>query len=254
MRKIIQNGVLSSNALKIAACILMIIDHIGLYMGGTFPHFIGYMLRFVGRISMPVFAFLIVEGIIHTKNINKYIFRILTFACTTQVIMFLMGMLNVIKYSNYYAPVNEYLNILYSFLICIVAIKFINKAKNTYLKLFVMAALLIIYNLIDIELGIRVPILVFGFYYLKLLQTKLRTKDTENKLLYIISLILLIVISVVFGSEDFLYDIPSVLSIIIIALYNGKRGNKTLWLKNAFYWVYPVHHMIIYYIAMRMFG
>ena len=54
--------------------------------------------------------------------------------------------------------------------------------------------------------------------------------------------------------ERFFYDIPSLLSIIIITLYNGTRGNKMIWLKHAFYFVYPVHHVIIYYIAMRMFG
>lgn len=254
MKKIFQNGILSSNTLKIIACVLMIIDHIGFYMGGVFPHYINYSLRFVGRLSMPIFAFLIVEGIIHTKNINKYIFRILTFACITQTLMFLLGMLNTIAYSNYYVQVNEYLNILYSFLICIVGIKFIDSKKDIYLKLLILVVVFMLYNLIDIELGIRVPILVFGFYYAKRLKEKLETKKNENKLLYIMALTSIIIISVIFGSENFLYDIPSILSIILIILYNDKRGNKMVWLKNAFYWVYPVHHLIIYYIAIRMFG
>ena len=73
MKKVLQNGILSSNVLKVIAIVLMIIDHVGLYMGGIFPEYINYMLRFVGRLSMPIIAFLIVEGIIHTKNINKYI-------------------------------------------------------------------------------------------------------------------------------------------------------------------------------------
>lgn len=254
MKKIFQNGILSSNTLKIIACVLMIIDHVGFYMGGIFPHYINYALRFFGRLSMPIFAFLIVKGIIHTKNINKYIFRIFTFACITQTLMFLLGMINAIVYSNYYVQVNEYLNILYSFLICIVGIKFIDSKKNVYLKLLILVSVFIVYNLIDIELGIRVPILVFGFYYIRRLKEKVKTIDNENKLLYTMSLILIIIISVIFGSKEFLYDIPSVLSIFIMILYSGKRGNKMVWLKNAFYWVYPIHHIIIYYIAMRMFG
>jgi hypothetical protein len=254
MKKVIQNGILSSNALKVIACILMVIDHVGFYMGGIFPHYINYMLRFLGRLSMPVFAFLIVEGIIHTKSINRYIFRILIFACITQTLMFLMGILNVAKYPNYYVQVNEYLNILYSFFICVVAIKFIDTTKNVYLKLLMIGIVFLFYNVINIELGIRVPILVFGFYYVKKLKEKLKTVDNENRMLYIMSLMLVIIMSVMVGSENFLYDIPSILSIIIIILYNGKRGNKMTWLKYAFYCVYPVHHLIIYYIAMRMFG
>jgi len=254
MKKVLQNGILSSNVLKVIAIVLMIIDHVGLYMGGIFPEYINYMLRFLGRLSMPVFAFLIVEGIIHTKNINKYILRILIVACITQTLMFLMGILNVAMYADYYVQVNEYLNIIYSFFICIVAIKFIDISKNGYIKLLILCTTFLTYSMINIELGIRVPILVFGFYYVKKLYEKLKTSNNENKMLYIMSLMLVIIISVMFGSERFFYDIPSLLSIIIITLYNGTRGNKMIWLKHAFYFVYPVHHVIIYYIAMRMFG
>ena len=55
--------ILSSNQLKIIACITMLIDHIGYYL---LPN-VG-VLRLIGRLTFPIFAFLISEGAKYTKN------------------------------------------------------------------------------------------------------------------------------------------------------------------------------------------
>ena len=62
---------LSSNALKIIAIITMIIDHIGYYFEPYMNNVIYIVLRAVGRISMPLFAFLLVQGFFHTKDLKK---------------------------------------------------------------------------------------------------------------------------------------------------------------------------------------
>ena len=54
---------LSSNQLKIIAVITMTIDHIGLYL---FPG--NLVLRMIGRIAFPIFAFTFAEGCKYTKN------------------------------------------------------------------------------------------------------------------------------------------------------------------------------------------
>ena len=53
--------------IKILACILMAIDHIGFHL---FPDLI--ILRIIGRLSMPLFAFFIAEGCYYTKNKLKH--------------------------------------------------------------------------------------------------------------------------------------------------------------------------------------
>lgn len=50
-------GVLSGNALKIIACVSMLVDHIGMIL---FPDVVA--LRIVGRLAMPLFAFTFAEG------------------------------------------------------------------------------------------------------------------------------------------------------------------------------------------------
>ena len=56
-------GIISGSTLKIIGCILMLIDHIGYHL---YPKI--EILRIIGRLSMPIFAFLISEGCFYTKN------------------------------------------------------------------------------------------------------------------------------------------------------------------------------------------
>ena len=62
---------LTSNDLKIVAIITMLIDHIGYYLYPNLNLETYVAFRIIGRISMPIFAFLIVQGFLHTKNIKK---------------------------------------------------------------------------------------------------------------------------------------------------------------------------------------
>ena len=57
---------LSANTLKIIALISMTLDHIGLFFGNIL------ILRLLGRIAFPIFAFFISEGCFYTKN-NEYL-------------------------------------------------------------------------------------------------------------------------------------------------------------------------------------
>jgi hypothetical protein len=60
-------GLLSSSTLKLIGCILMAIDHIGYHL---FPKIL--ILRVIGRLAMPIFAFMIAEGCHYTKNKLKH--------------------------------------------------------------------------------------------------------------------------------------------------------------------------------------
>lgn len=69
--------ILSGFWLKIIALLTMTIDHVG----WTLAEFIGYNFflvqpfRFIGRLALPLFCFMIVEGVIHTKHFGKYALR-----------------------------------------------------------------------------------------------------------------------------------------------------------------------------------
>ena len=70
--------VLSGSALKLIAVVTMLIDHIGFALLSQNPIVLfsafGYSVtlysiaRSIGRIAFPIFAFLLVEGFLHTRN------------------------------------------------------------------------------------------------------------------------------------------------------------------------------------------
>jgi len=80
---------ISQEALKLIACVTMLIDHIGaalvvpteaIYHANvelyTTMAWINLVMRCIGRIAFPIFCFLLVEGVCHTRNPKKYLLRL----------------------------------------------------------------------------------------------------------------------------------------------------------------------------------
>lgn len=68
--------------LKIVAAVTMLIDHIG-----SFVPFAGWeYMRMIGRISFPLYAFMLVQGFLHTRSKWKYLLRMIVLAIVTQPI------------------------------------------------------------------------------------------------------------------------------------------------------------------------
>lgn len=75
-----RNWGLSTFDLKCLALLTMTIDHIGAFIIVD-----QNWLRIVGRMSFPIFCFLIVEGYLRTRNVYKYMIRLLAFAFISEV-------------------------------------------------------------------------------------------------------------------------------------------------------------------------
>ena len=75
---------LTGNQLKILALILMTIDHIGCYL---LPQ--DLTLRMIGRLAMPIFAWMVAEGCVHTKSRIRYLLTMLAFGLISQVVSWL---------------------------------------------------------------------------------------------------------------------------------------------------------------------
>lgn len=79
---------MSTFALKIMALTSMIIDHSAhvLYSCGLIENYELYLLlRGLGRIAFPVYAFLLVKGFAYTKDKKKYLSRMMALALISQI-------------------------------------------------------------------------------------------------------------------------------------------------------------------------
>lgn len=69
---------LSSFVIKLIAFLTMTIDHVGwmleVNVGGNY--IIAVIFRYIGRLALPLFCFMIAEGMIHTKKAGNYLLRL----------------------------------------------------------------------------------------------------------------------------------------------------------------------------------
>ena len=88
-KETIPSAGISQETLKLIACVTMLIDHIGaalvvptdaIYHANmelyTTMAWINLVMRCIGRIAFPIFCFLLVEGVYHTRNPKKYLQRL----------------------------------------------------------------------------------------------------------------------------------------------------------------------------------
>jgi hypothetical protein len=68
----------------------MILDHIGLYYSDRLPANLCFLLRVLGSLALPLFAYSFTLGFCRTKNAKNYFLRILILAFGSQLIIFLL--------------------------------------------------------------------------------------------------------------------------------------------------------------------
>lgn len=228
---------MSTFALKIIACITMFIDHIGYVIFDGSSYF-----NYIGRIAFPIFAFQISQGYIHTKNVKKYLIRLLMFAIVSQLPFFL-----------FYNSISS------------------GFVFNTIFTLFLGLVCILLYDKVNKVFGIFSTIIFgviaeichfdYGFYGVAVIMLFYIFRNNTTLLLssFIIATILKYSYSTAlyaqYGTEVllkvFAYYFPlcfcTILSSIFIYLYNGKKGHD---LKYLLYLFYPLHLLFIYILAL----
>lgn len=74
---------LSGNTLKLIAAVSMLLDHIGVIF---FPGAV--ILRVLGRLALPIFAFMIAEGCRYTKNRLRYFLTVFCLGALCQIVYY----------------------------------------------------------------------------------------------------------------------------------------------------------------------
>ena len=262
---------LNINQLKIIAVVTMIIDHLGYYFRSYINNSVYYILRAIGRISMPLFAFILVQGFFHTKDIKKYVVRVFSVAIITQLVIYVA---HIFDKDAYNLSVNTQLNILFSYTLSLITLwlihekTIINKLncnQNIVLKIFLIITIIGIFVFIPIDYTIYVPMLITLFYFIEklkitiYLQKQNYTISVKNVLVALIddahikivynALIFLAMLLIVIESRIYMYWYM-LFSILPIYLYNGQRGKKSKRIDVLFYLIFPVQHFLLYILSV----
>lgn len=198
--------------LKMIAFLSMFIDHIGFFWDIDF-------LRIIGRVSFPIYCFLVVIGSNRTKNIKKYLVKLLSLAIISQFVCIYIGIYT--------------LNVVFDYFLFVVY-KFFVKNKH-YPLAFVSVIIMIMIS----------PYVDYGLYgFLILFIFDLIKDDLYRIILIFISTIYFINLGVVMPVQIF-----AVLSVFVISKYNkAKYNNKFRRFNNLFYVMYPLHLLILFFV------
>lgn len=221
---------LTNNQLKIIALVAMTVDHIGVVL---FPD--NVLFRIIGRISFPVFAYMIAEGCKYTKNRKRYLAVIAGEALACQLVYIV-------------AERSFYMNIFVTFSLSIALIYLADKAvkdKKLYLYAAVAVTVLAVYFICEIAPKILSDTdfaVDYGFFGVLMPAVIYFTKE-EKRLKLISVFAMCVLLSLSFGNIQYF----SVFSVLLLALYNGERGKRNI--KYLFYVYYPLHLVLIYLIS-----
>jgi hypothetical protein len=239
--------IINGNDIKLLAALLMLIDHIGLML---LPQIVA--LRDIGRIAMPLFAYMVAEGCRYTKDKIKHF-----------ALIFVLGIICQIVY--YIFDGSLFINILLNFSLSILIIYSLQFAKKclfdrelaaTYkvLAVLMFASLIVVAFAVNCitEINGKTFTVDYGFWGCMLpvfaalldfrglpLPEKFKWLDGYYlKLIPFTVGILAMCITVKTVNEWY-----SLIALVPLLLYSGERGDLNL--KYFFYIFYPAHLVVL---------
>ena len=205
--------------LKMIAIVAMLIDHVGAVL---FPQY--RILRYIGRIAFPIFAYTLVEGFIHTRDIKKYMMRMGILAVISEIPFDLALTGKALEFGHQ--------NVFFTLLLGLLMLYLMTKAPDEVRGLLCVFVILFISRYLRIDYSYRGLLMIFWYY---------QYRNNNAMKLFGIAFINIFIMG---GSQIF-----ALLALIPILLHNGERGPKC---KGFFYGFYPVHLLVIYFINMIM--
>lgn len=246
---------MSSFVLKIIAIITMFCDHFS-------DSIIGHLsiLNVIGRIAFPLFAFQLVIGYCHTHNVKKYFLRLFIFALISQIpfsiLLYIMG----VSIWN--------LNVFFTLFLGLTAIYIYDSKLNNILKSVLIITIIGIAEFVNVDYGAWgvILILFIRMFYPKLCNFNNQSSHDKiykpilhnyNNIIQILAFIIGMLVLCIIRFIPYFHALPMVwliseilftfIPVIFMLLYNGKKGPS---LKYFFYAFYPLHLIILDFIAL----
>lgn len=230
--------IISANSLKWIAIIAMVFDHVAWKLTASAPTL--FFMHIIGRLTIPIMCFFISEGFHHTRNVKKYSLRLLIFAVISQV---------PFNYYHYGNPFRvwigfESLNALFTLLLGLLALSIIKSERKPVIKVILVTFCILGSVLCDWPVFGLLFVLAFG-----LNKSSFKKQVMWFTLTAVSSFIFLNALFIVHGDNIRFIEIGLLLTLPLLALYNGKLSgdNTPEWVTNKwiFYVFYPLHMLVI---------
>lgn len=188
----------------------------------------GTVFQFIGSLAVPVFAFLLVEGFLHTSNFKKYLLTMLAFAIISEPAYDLArsGMLWDLSGQN----------VMFTYALCLVMLYGLRLFQGReglhyrFGQLMIVAAAVLWSLFFQCAFGLG-TVLLAAVYYLWRDKKKLR---------------------VLLGCAVSALYVTAPLSGYAIWCYNGRRGKTAEKFKYVFYVLYPAHLLVLGLVARAL--
>lgn len=225
--------ILSGSMLKLIAVVTMIIDHVASHLidrSQILFSVIGYdislygLMRGIGRWAFPLFVFLMIEGFLHTRNRIRYGISLGIFALISEIPWNLAH-----SGTWFFGGQNVFFTLLFGYLgLCV--LEYLKKQPVLQFASIIALAVFTIFFHTDFA--------PHGFAFIILLYL-VREHEVARSMTGLIL-------------NNPWWVMPS---FVIMSLYNGKRGFiKGVVMKYAFYAIYPLHLLVIYFIKYQVFA
>ncbi len=209
--------ILNTFTLKMIAIISMLIDHIGYIF---FPN--AMIFRIIGRLSFPIFTYVLAEGFVYTKDVKKYLLRLGVFALLSEIPFDLAFTGKVFEFSHQ--------NIFFTLFFGVLMLYTMSRMKNIVIQYATVLVTIFVCQFLHTDYSSIGVLLVFVFYVF-------RQRKVEK----------LLIAGFIFLAFTGGLQLYALLAFPLITLHNGEQGPK---LKAFFYLFYPAHLLILYLVHL----
>ena len=213
----------SNFEIKLIAMLCMFVDHLGKIImldSESFQTVCGA----AGSIAFPLFAFLLTEGFVHTRNIKIYALRLLGFAVLSEIPFDLYFNNTLIEFKS-----NNVMFTLLIGLIILFVFSVFEKKDQRYLGLAVIAvALILLQNVLNIfDYGVSGLLAILVMYFFK----------DRPHMAYVVAVLTISLMNP--SSVNFF----ALVGMLFVVNYNKEKGKDIKYLAYLFY---PAHLILLY--------
>lgn len=236
--------------LRVIAMTTMVCDHLGVDFFDN-----NVVMRSIGRLAFPLYAFLLVDGFLHIKKsserVKKHLQFLVMLALVSEFCYDLMEM--GLKFENYKNSQSAMITLLLGFL----GLMAIDQWKENKVPLVAVILLTGLLNYVTMANFKLVGVWLIYAFYLYLLKAKDMSYVKRLGFLYAI----LIPYVVIYNwarfdfcgwemyIEKFIHFLPwygtHMCLPLILAFYNGELGYSKLWFRKTYSYFYPAHMFVI---------